>query len=122
MSRLSVLLARETALAWGRGGGALVAVGFYAGVATLLPLAVGPELPAGAGGGAPRSGRCGPAPCWPGGALGGGGPGPLRGGPAGEGGFPPAGPPRGGGGCAAPPRRGRRLPQRAFLTLRKLHP
>ena len=43
MSRFSVLLARETALAWGRGGGALVAVGFYAGVATLLPLAIGPE-------------------------------------------------------------------------------
>jgi heme exporter protein B len=43
VSRLSVLLARETALAWGRGGGALVAVGFYAGVATLLPLAIGPE-------------------------------------------------------------------------------
>lgn len=43
MSRLTVLLARETALAWGRGGGALVSVGFYAGVATLLPLAIGPE-------------------------------------------------------------------------------
>jgi heme exporter protein B len=43
MSRLSALLARETALAWGRGGGPLVAVGFYAGVATLLPLAIGPE-------------------------------------------------------------------------------
>ena len=43
MSRLSVLLAREAALAWGRGGGPLVAVGFYAGVATLLPLAVGSE-------------------------------------------------------------------------------
>jgi heme exporter protein B len=43
MSRLSVLLARETALAWGRGGGAMVSVGFYAGVATLLPLAIGPE-------------------------------------------------------------------------------
>jgi heme exporter protein B len=43
MNRLSVLLARETALAWGRGGGALVSVGFYAGVATLLPLAIGPE-------------------------------------------------------------------------------
>jgi heme exporter protein B len=43
MSRLSTLLARETALAWGRGGGPLVAVGFYAGVATLLPLAIGPE-------------------------------------------------------------------------------
>ena len=43
MSRLSALLARETGLAWGRGGGALVSVGFYAGVATLLPLAIGPE-------------------------------------------------------------------------------
>jgi len=43
MSRLSALIARETALAWGRGGGALVSVGFYAGVATLLPLAIGPE-------------------------------------------------------------------------------
>ncbi|WP_334160920.1 heme exporter protein CcmB [Phenylobacterium sp.] len=43
MSRLFTLIARETALAWGRGGGPLVAVGFYAGVATLLPLAIGPE-------------------------------------------------------------------------------
>ena len=43
MSRLGLLLARETALAWGRGGGPLVAVGFYAGAATLLPLAIGPE-------------------------------------------------------------------------------
>ncbi len=43
MSRISALLARETALAWGRGGGPLVSVGFYAGVATLLPLAIGPE-------------------------------------------------------------------------------
>jgi len=43
MSRLSALLAREAALAWGRGGGPLVSVGFYAGVATLLPLAIGPE-------------------------------------------------------------------------------
>ena len=43
MSRLGALLARETALAWGRGGGPLVSVGFYAGVATLLPLAIGPE-------------------------------------------------------------------------------
>ena len=41
--RLGALLARETALAWGRGGGPLVSVGFYAGVATLLPLAIGPE-------------------------------------------------------------------------------
>lgn len=43
MSRVGTLLARETALAWGRGGGPMVAVGFYAGVATLLPLAVGSE-------------------------------------------------------------------------------
>ncbi|MBW8816020.1 MAG: heme exporter protein CcmB [Caulobacterales bacterium] len=43
MSMLLTLLRRETALAWGRGGGPLVAVGFYAGVATLLPLAIGPE-------------------------------------------------------------------------------
>ena len=43
MSRVRTLLARETALAWGKGGGPLVAVGFYAGVATLLPLAVGSE-------------------------------------------------------------------------------
>ena len=43
MSRLAALMTRETALAWGRGGGPLVTVGFYAGVATLLPLAIGPE-------------------------------------------------------------------------------
>lgn len=43
MSRLGALLVREAALAWGRGGGPLVSVGFYAGVATLLPLAIGPE-------------------------------------------------------------------------------
>ena len=43
MSRLGALLVRETTLAWGRGGGPLVSVGFYAGVATLLPLAIGPE-------------------------------------------------------------------------------
>ncbi|WP_374573882.1 heme exporter protein CcmB [Phenylobacterium sp.] len=43
MSRLSALLGRETVLAWGRGGGPMVTVGFYAGVATLLPLAIGPE-------------------------------------------------------------------------------
>jgi heme exporter protein B len=42
-SRIGALLARETALAWGRGGGPLVSVGFYVGVATLLPLAIGPE-------------------------------------------------------------------------------
>lgn len=43
MSRVATLLTRETALAWGKGGGPMVAVGFYAGVATLLPLAVGSE-------------------------------------------------------------------------------
>lgn len=43
MSRAGALLGREIALAWGRGGGPMVAVGFYAGVATLLPLATGPE-------------------------------------------------------------------------------
>ena len=43
MSRLWSLLVRETTLAWGRGGGPLVSVGFYAGVATLLPLGIGPE-------------------------------------------------------------------------------
>ena len=43
MSRVLALLSRETALAWGRGGGPMVSLGFYAGVATLLPLATGPE-------------------------------------------------------------------------------
>jgi heme exporter protein B len=43
MSAAVRLFAREAALAWGRGGGALVTVGFYLGVATLLPLAIGPE-------------------------------------------------------------------------------
>lgn len=43
MSRIAALLGREIALAWGRGGGPLVSLGFYAGVATLLPLATGPE-------------------------------------------------------------------------------
>ena len=43
MSRWGLLLARETSLAWGRGGGPLVTVGFFGGVATLLPLAIGPE-------------------------------------------------------------------------------
>lgn len=43
MSRAFDLLKRETTLAWGRGGGPLVSAGFYLGVATLLPLATGPE-------------------------------------------------------------------------------
>jgi heme exporter protein B len=41
MKGLWVLLRRELAMAWGRGGGPVVAVAFYACVATLLPLAVG---------------------------------------------------------------------------------
>ncbi len=43
MSAALELLKRETRLAWGRGGGPLVSLGFYAGVTTLLPLATGPE-------------------------------------------------------------------------------
>lgn len=43
MSRLGALVRREFVLAWGKGGGPLVSGGFYAGVATLLPLATGPE-------------------------------------------------------------------------------
>lgn len=43
MSALGVLFRRELSLAWGRGGGALLALAFYAGVTTLLPLASGPE-------------------------------------------------------------------------------
>ena len=38
-----VLLRRELALAWGKGGGPLLACAFYAGMATLLPLAAGPS-------------------------------------------------------------------------------
>ena len=41
MSALTILLRRELALAWGKGGGPLVALAFYASVATLLPLAAG---------------------------------------------------------------------------------
>lgn len=43
MNRVLALTLREIGLAWGRGGGPLVTVGFYVGVATLLPLAIGPE-------------------------------------------------------------------------------
>jgi len=43
VSRVLDLLGRETALAWGRGGGAMVSGGFYLGMAVLLPLAIGPE-------------------------------------------------------------------------------
>lgn len=42
MRPLPALLLREVALAWGRGGGPLLAVGFLAAAATLMPLALGP--------------------------------------------------------------------------------
>jgi heme exporter protein B len=43
MRALMALFRRELALAWGRGGGPLFACAFYAGLATLLPLASSPE-------------------------------------------------------------------------------
>jgi heme exporter protein B len=43
VSALRSLLRRELALAWGRGGGPLFACAFYAGLATLLPLASTPD-------------------------------------------------------------------------------
>ena len=42
MSALTVLLRRELALAWGRGGGPLLALGFFAAATAMLPLAIGP--------------------------------------------------------------------------------
>jgi heme exporter protein B len=39
---LLVLFRRELALSWGKGGGPLLALAFYAAMATLLPLATGP--------------------------------------------------------------------------------
>lgn len=42
MSPLVNLMRRELALAWGRGGGPLLACAFYAGLTTLLPLASTP--------------------------------------------------------------------------------
>ena len=42
MNGLTVLLRRELALSWGRGGGPMLALAFYAAMATLLPLATGP--------------------------------------------------------------------------------
>jgi heme exporter protein B len=43
MTGFGVLLRRELALSWGRGGGPLLALAFYAATATMLPLATGPE-------------------------------------------------------------------------------
>jgi heme exporter protein B len=40
---IGVLLRRELALAWGRGGGAALAVGFLACASVMLPLSLGPE-------------------------------------------------------------------------------
>ncbi|MBV8683550.1 MAG: heme exporter protein CcmB [Caulobacteraceae bacterium] len=40
---IGVLLKRELALAWGRGGGAALAVGFLACASVMLPLSLGPE-------------------------------------------------------------------------------
>ena len=42
MSAIAILFRREVSLAWGRGGGPLLAVGFLAAAATLFPLALGP--------------------------------------------------------------------------------
>jgi heme exporter protein B len=41
MTAFLILLRRELTLAWGKGGGPLLALSFYAGVVTLLPLAAG---------------------------------------------------------------------------------
>ena len=43
MSALALILRREMSLAWAGGGGPALALGFYAAVTTLLPLALGPE-------------------------------------------------------------------------------
>lgn len=43
MSGLGVLIRRELALSWGRGGGPMLALAFYLCMATMLPLAAGPE-------------------------------------------------------------------------------
>ena len=42
MKALALLFRRELALAWSGGGGPLLALGFYAAITTLVPLAVGP--------------------------------------------------------------------------------
>jgi heme exporter protein B len=43
VSAIGTLLRRELALAWGRGGGPLLACAFYVAMATMLPLAAGPS-------------------------------------------------------------------------------
>ncbi len=43
MRPLITLLGRELALGWGRGGGPLPALAFYAAITVLLPLAAGPD-------------------------------------------------------------------------------
>ena len=43
MNGVFVLLRRELALSWGRGGGPLLALAFYLALSTLLPLSVGSE-------------------------------------------------------------------------------
>ncbi|MEI7932274.1 MAG: heme exporter protein CcmB, partial [Alphaproteobacteria bacterium] len=43
MNELATLFRREMALAWGRGGGPMLALPFYVCIATLLPFAVGGE-------------------------------------------------------------------------------
>lgn len=43
MSGLSALFRRELSMAWGRGGGPLFAGAFYAGLATMVPLAGSPD-------------------------------------------------------------------------------
>ena len=43
MSGLGHLIRRELALSWGRGGGPMLALAFYLCMATMLPLAAGPE-------------------------------------------------------------------------------
>jgi heme exporter protein B len=43
MRAISILYRRELEMAWGRGGGPLLACAFFASIAALLPLAVGPS-------------------------------------------------------------------------------
>ena len=43
MNALWLIFRRELSLAWGGGGGPLLALGFYAAVTTLIPLAAGPS-------------------------------------------------------------------------------